>query len=163
MKTIPGYCLFSILFILMLIAPSKGHGQEVLATAGTYAEAAQGSLNWTIGEPLIATGIAGETILSQGFHQPLLMVTSVEAVDPKIALKLYPNPSSDLLNIELLETGGNDFEAVLFHPDGKALKRQRLDFQAVQVMNLQSLPAGTYLLSVFQDQELQASFSVVKH
>jgi hypothetical protein len=163
MKTLWNTFLTTTLCFLALLATKSGYGQKVIATGGAYATTEQGSLNWTIGEPVIATGITAEAILSQGYHQPLLMATSTKEINRKsVALKLYPNPSHAQLNIELRDTSADDFEAVLYSPDGHALKRQRLDFDATHIMDLRSLPAGAYQLSVFRNHELQESFTIIK-
>jgi len=43
--------------------------QKVTSTAGKHFYGSDGSLNWTIGEPIIKTHYGTTNILSQGFHQ----------------------------------------------------------------------------------------------
>jgi hypothetical protein len=47
--------------------------QKVVATGGNYFENANSSLSWTIGEPVIATLIAADNIITQGFHQSFVI------------------------------------------------------------------------------------------
>ena len=57
-------------------------------------------MDYTLGEIAIATFTSGNTILTQGFHQGILKVTtSVENID--IKTKVYPNPTTNFIIIEL--------------------------------------------------------------
>jgi len=61
--------LFSVCFMLGAMA-QVSMDQQVYSSGGDYAENADFSLSWTLGETVIATFGAGDVVLTQGFQQP---------------------------------------------------------------------------------------------
>lgn len=57
---------------LVLIACLHGGAQEVISTTGGFIESSEGSVSWTIGEPIIMTEGSGNNLVTQGFQQPQL-------------------------------------------------------------------------------------------
>lgn len=70
--------LFSILVLLLL----TNHlvAQEILSSAGTTMEGESTQISWTIGEVITATIQNESKQLSQGFHQPDFLSTSLEII-----------------------------------------------------------------------------------
>ena len=60
--------IFGIIFLL--VVTSKIHTQSVISTAGAKHEHTNGSLSWTIGEPISYNSTVGNYALTQGFQQP---------------------------------------------------------------------------------------------
>lgn len=64
-----------ILFTLFMILMISSYSQEVISTAGEHYENSNGSISWTIGEPVIETLESTNNYLTQGFHQPTVIPT----------------------------------------------------------------------------------------
>jgi GH18 family chitinase len=85
--------------------------------------------------------------------------TSTAAIPEDLAIKLYPNPVVDRVQIDLANP--KDLDLTLFSSSLKMLQAQRYP-QATNVsMNLSAYPAGIYLLAVKSDQFVQ-TFKLVK-
>jgi hypothetical protein len=78
------------LFIFTFL--NSGSAQELISTSGNFATGVQGSLSWSIGEPIITTASTANGTLTQGFQQ---------SYDPFLGLAdeinygqftIYPNP-----------------------------------------------------------------------
>ena len=112
-----------ITFLIALFAYSfvwaQSLSQTVNATAGDFYQNGTASLSWTIGEPIVNTLENGSLRLTQGFHQPYLTVSSVNEIG-HIGIRLYPNPSNSILNIDIAETGS--FNADLYDVLGRKLQ-----------------------------------------
>ena len=95
---------------MLLFAASAIHAQLIVASSGNSGSAAGYTVDWTLGEPVIET-ISGSThILTQGMHQTKLLVTSIRVMEfPGLELKVYHNPASDLLTIEVIRSGNELF------------------------------------------------------
>lgn len=93
------------LFVGTLLSSSVAFGQElnVIATSGDHAEGGGYSLSWTMGEVIIPTLNFPDNDVTQGFHQPNVHVLSVNGVEDQTEISVYPNPTSDLLNISTSE------------------------------------------------------------
>ena len=103
------------------------HAQEVIATAGSHGETASGSLNWTVGEPLIETLSDGTSTLTQGFQQSKLTVTAIGDMKvPGIELSVYPNPTKDFITIEVKTGKQIELMLNLIDLNGKLLLQKKL-------------------------------------
>jgi hypothetical protein len=81
--------LFVILCIQLHFAGAKA--QQAVSSAGTYFENESGSISWTLGEVVIETLSAGETILTQGFQQPsILLGTFYENPEIRFSIDRVP-------------------------------------------------------------------------
>ena len=87
------------------------------------------------------------------------LVLNTDEVSSKIEWSVYPNPASDVLNVELEASGKKNF--VLYDMSGRIVQEiissdQRLTF------NLSNIAAGEYLLRVFDAQEVMLETKVLK-
>lgn len=72
---------------------------ELTSASGGYSEGANGSVSWSIGEPIITTSEGFSMDVTQGFHQSNIHVVSVEN-NEEIGISIYPNPTNNFVNIE---------------------------------------------------------------
>jgi hypothetical protein len=141
-----------LLFFLGLLFWSLGFSQsvspEVNASAGDHFTGTNAQLSWTIGETMIETFENGSNQLTQGFHQTNLMVTAVEDLADNFQVKVFPNPATDVLNIEWSEIS-DPLTLRLYDATGKQLLLQKVDNQAMsKTLDLTTYAAGSYLLSL---------------
>ncbi len=68
------------LYLIIIAAATSSNSfcqhnnQSVIAAAGNISKAGNITLEWTLGEPVIETVSTTLGLLTQGFHQPLLIV-----------------------------------------------------------------------------------------
>jgi hypothetical protein len=156
-----------ILFIPLLLSGMVIHGQsqtqQVIATSGGNDKNSDISIAWTIGEPVIATLSTGTAVLTQGFHQPDLEVTVIQSLDGlPYTVEAYPNPTDELLLIQLKNAEARDFQYHLFDMNGKILEQNSLESD-ITAVNMQNYPAGVYLLKVMQKDTEIKTFEIIKH
>ncbi len=142
--------------------------QNAVSAAGDYYTGSFGSLQVNIGgEPVIETITDGTTTFTQGFEQPKFKGTgiiSLPANAPEI--KLFPNPSSDMVNLMYTLTQGGKITYQLFDMAGRALggtSHATQQGQQTEQLDVSSLSQGVYMLNiVFEANDATKSFSVVK-
>ena len=66
---------FISVLIICVITTTISIAQEVISTTGEHYENSNGSISWTIGEPVIETLGSNNNYLTQGFHQPTVIPT----------------------------------------------------------------------------------------
>jgi hypothetical protein len=72
----------------------------VIATDGGYSQTVNGSIAWTIGEPVSETYVTTANITTMGFMQPeLVMATLVNEEKKSNGIIVFPNPVKDDLKI----------------------------------------------------------------
>lgn len=136
---------------------------QVIASAGEHFDNGSVQLSWTLGEVMIDTYDNGTNILTQGFHQTELTVTTVDETLANVRLNLYPNPTSELLNIEL---GNNesDINLQLFDMSGKLVHQAKIEaYQTKYVLPMNLVATGNYLVQMQSvDGKLNTTHQVIK-
>ncbi len=79
--------------------------------------------------------------------------TGLNEINPESKIKIFPNPATEILNIEL--TGINyDVLLSVLSPDGKLIQKQKaspVNHTIQSQLNLSELQKGIYLLKVEND------------
>lgn len=133
-----------------------------MATAGGYDKTSTLSLEWTLGELMVATARLPDHIYTQGFHQPALLVAEqVDLAHPLVTdsaflIQVFPNPVEAILTVrirkhESAQTGRSEEKLLLNLTDilGKTLQTKEVDLLSEPAqLNMGDLPAGVYLLHV---------------
>lgn len=136
---------------------------EVIASAGEHFDNGTTQLSWTLGEVVIDTYDNGTNILTQGFHQTELTITSVEETLSDVRLNMYPNPTSEFLNIEL---GNNekDINLQLFDMSGKLIHKDVINaYDTKYELPMQSVATGKYLIQMqSEDGKMNSTHQVIK-
>jgi hypothetical protein len=119
----------------------------VYGTSGGFGASSTANVSWSIGETLTETVIGSDTRLTQGFEQPRFNLT-IGVVENEAAwsIGVYPNPTADMLSVELTEDHVDAY-AVLFDATGKRAFEQRITARKT-MLDLSALPAGEYFLDL---------------
>jgi hypothetical protein len=151
------------LAVLPMFGMAQSISPEVIASAGEHFDNGTTQLSWTLGEVVIDTYDNGSNILTQGFHQTELTVTSIEETLSDVRMNLYPNPTSEFLNIEL---GNNekDINLQLYDMSGKLIHKDVITANTNKfVLPMQSVATGKYLVQMqSEDGKLNTTHQVIK-
>ncbi|NUO02001.1 MAG: T9SS type A sorting domain-containing protein [Saprospiraceae bacterium] len=137
-------------------------GLSVVGSAGdTKQHPDFGTLYWTVGEVAVETLEESPINLTQGFHQVFYILVSEHGpAKPDWALRLFPNPTTELVTLETSYT--NDLHVSISSLNGQALYSRKIIGGGSNTFDLKDYPAGTYLFSVRDaDQNLQ-TFKILK-
>ena len=137
--------------------------QEIIASGGEHFENMEGSISWTIGKFIHETLSNNELILSQGFHQPEIIVNSI-ADFPELGLKLkaYPNPAENWMQLEFSEGFSQEtFQVQLIDLFGRLHLEQELA-DPITKFDFSNLSSGAYLLRIQGNGQAVHTFKVVK-
>ena len=151
--------LFVALTVKTVIAQSVS--PNLIATSGTSFNDGTSQLDWTMGEPVTATFAVGSDMLTQGFQQPNLMITSINDLETEYLVSIFPNPTIDYVQLQFQ----NLKEAVtveLMSSDGKLLQSKEVNTASELQMDMSKYSAGTYLLSVKDSHSKVKTYQVIK-
>ena len=154
MKTISILIIFTVLTI-------SAYTQEIISSAGGHSEAHGAQISWTLGEPVIETISGGDNTLTQGFHQTKLLVTPVFSITQNNEISVYPNPTKDIVYIQVNGSQMLKSVAGLYSSNGKLLKQFSLIDERT-ILKTQEFPNGSYLLKISKDNTLFQTFKLVK-
>jgi hypothetical protein len=138
-----------LLFCVLVVssyATAQTLSPEVISTSGTSMSNGTTTLDWTLGEPATATLDNSSNMLSQGFHQPSIVVTAIADAATLNEVKVFPNPTIDVVQIQFTTNQKNTL-VELYSVEGKLLEKHSVNSQTVE-MNMSTYPAGTYFLRI---------------
>jgi hypothetical protein len=70
------------------------------------------------------------------------------ATESLITLKVYPNPASDFINVEITPVDTGRINIELFNSSGVKVLNKIIGYQPVFQVNLRDIPSGTYFVKV---------------
>jgi len=117
-------------------------------TAGSF------SYSHTIGETAVEIIQSTDYIFTQGFQQPCIKFTR-EDPPPGIGVKVYPNPVTDYVNVELFGDSSRTFNIEVISISGTIVASERLVFTGMY-WNVEQIPAdklsrGLYFVRVISE------------
>lgn len=153
------FIVISVFFISTLLFSQEK--LEVISSAGGDYSDNNISVSWTIGEPVISTLKQGDFVITQGFHQSKYIVTSInETKIVPFEVNVFPNPTTDLINVKINQTDLKGYDIKLFDISGKILYSKNIKSNNNQ-LDLSQYNAGQYILKV-SNKKSTRSFSIVK-
>lgn len=127
----------------------------VASSGGTY-QGASMQLDWTLGEFAMTTIGHSTGQLTQGFHQPSYLITSIHEFTNDVGqITVFPNPTVGQLRMKLKFDKERNIRIELFQLDGRVLWLETFKgYQIEKMKDLGHLPNASYLLrfSVDEDQ-----------
>lgn len=145
--------------LLLFLCPFSFIPQEVVSTQGESYLIANTSIVFTIGEVVVNTGFDGVIELTQGFHQTNLNLTAMEDHNPSFNATIFPNPTTDILNIKTSMFEGVTYS--IYNAQGKLILRDKLYFEQTPV-NVRQFTVGAYLLKLNAEEKKQKTYKLIK-
>jgi len=164
--------ILSIICIFVLAATTANAQtleRNVVASSGRYLTNPNINLtlSCTIGEPVVETLTDIKLILTQGFQQPLEneVETSIDYTTVDWNIKAFPNPFSDVLNVEISSDIATEFTITVTNLLGQNFGGQYLanhyPGKNVYQLNTANLSQGMYIVTVAsKDGKLVKSFKI---
>ena len=111
--------------------------QQVFASAGK----GSASFDYTIGEPLTLPFQNIRAAITQGFHQPQIVVVSTENLVENYGISLFPNPTAHFLSVQT--NISEPISVEIIDVSGKNLIVQN-NINANNPIAVESISAGVY-------------------
>ena len=169
-----------ILSLLCIVFTSKGYCQNTINVTNHSANINGMLFEYSIGEmTLISTEKNTNIIVTQGFLQPItqqsstsISMNSSENVSDMLndtPIKVYPNPSSNIVFVETIEPIKTNIVYQLFDALGKEIFKKEIQWEAgpnKYALDLKSFAAGAYYLMIHKSTAntslLSTSFKIQK-
>ena len=142
--------------ILLLFFGFSLKSQTLISSGGSV----DNRFSYSLGEVLISTTADTARIITAGFHQPNLWGVAV-VENPGIRARVYPNPTSSRVTLELLNMLPLGKTLLLTGSDGKILYNSPITAEMTDI-SFDSYPAGTYSLSISEAGEIIANYRIIK-
>jgi hypothetical protein len=156
--------LFVLLFFVSVkMLSSQTLFPEVFSCFGGYGENSTVQLTWTVGEPLFTTVENSNNILTQGFNQTLIVEEIISELNeiPGCLFKVFPNPTSDVINVSIKMEEQKELMLLLLDINGKTVFTGKYS-NTIERIDVTGFAAGVYLLKVTDGKNSFKLFKVQK-
>jgi len=154
-----------VLTILTVFVGLPMLAQEAIPATGGDVTESEGSVSYTIGQVLYITNTGTNGSVAEGVQQPYELSVDVgieQAKDINFICKAYPNPSTDLLILEVESAANEDLYFQLYDMMGKLLVSKKL-LNIKTNISMANLAPSTYFLKVTDHQKVVKTFKIIKN
>jgi hypothetical protein len=154
-----------VLTAVMVFAGIPILGQENIPAAGGDVIGTEGSVSYSIGQVVytIKKGINGFVV--EGVQQPyeISVLVGIEpARNTNLICTVYPNPTNDLLTLEVDIADNENLFYQLYDMLGKLLVSKNL-IDKKTIISMANLAPATYFLKVTDNQKVVITFKIIKN
>jgi Secretion system C-terminal sorting domain len=148
--------------VLLLGLAGDLQAQEATTSTGGVATGTGGTVSYSIGQ-VFYTAIGTNGSATQGVQQAYV-ISTVTGIPSAIGIELsvYPNPTTDLLNLNVGNYDNGKLSYQLYDLQGKLLENKKI-VGSSSVIKMKNLPSSTYFLNVANDQAKVKTFRIIKN
>lgn len=139
--------------------------QEVNSSAGGYYKQINGSMQFTIGEPLTETYTDTTATLYQGFQQGSYIIVSVteQPIIADLNISLYPNPSSGIFNLKVESNETTVFKIDVVDAQGKCIIHKETNSKNSEAIDLSNFASSIYYVTITNtEKNYIKTFKIIK-
>ena len=153
-----------VLIVLFSIKFTGLIAQNTTAATGGEATGNGGIVSYTIGQTFINVNTGDSGYIIEGVQQPyeisITLIKNSEDTNPDI--KIYPNPTSSYLNLNVGNNYTVDMSYKLYDADGKKIQSNDINNKGVHI-KMGTYSPGTYFLKVFKGKNEIKVFKIIKN
>jgi hypothetical protein len=152
-----------VLLFTLLLVEGLAHAQESTNTSGGEATGSGGSVSYSVGQVVYTTNTGSSGSVAQGVqHAYEIFVVGVNDSQSNISLNAYPNPTADVLTLQISNYNNEKLMYQLYDLNGKLLSSAQIIAQQT-LINTSTLPVSTYFIDVLnQENKKVQSFKIFK-
>ena len=152
-----------LLIATLFLGAFQAQAQESVATSGGNASGTNGNVCYTVGQEVYTTYTGTTGSVAQGVQQPFEIQTVLGADNFNINLQLavYPNPTTNWLQLEVRNTDFSNLSYQLFDLNGKMILNEKITAETSSIQ-MERLPAAIFLLKVVNNNKEVKTFKIIK-
>lgn len=153
---------YSIALIFIWILIVQGEAQSVIGSTGNEGNTGNMSINYTVGEVAITTISNDSITLSQGFHQPCLVITAIKETFLPGEIKVFPSPTTSILQVQLEGFEPKNLTISMHDLTGKVVFNSNMN-TAIWQTDISELPGGIYIITITDTRSNKSnSYKIIK-
>ena len=152
-----------LLVTTLLLGLTQVNAQEAVVTSGGNASGTNGNVSYSVGQTIYTTNLGTNGSVAQGVQQAFEIYTLLGAENFNINLQLavYPNPTTNWLQLEVKNTDFTNLSYQLFDLNGKMIYNQKVTAET-STISMEQLPAAIFLLKIVSNNKEVKSFKIIK-
>ncbi len=146
-----------------LLMTGSALGQEAASASGGDALGSGGIVNYSVGQVAYTTNSGTNGTVSQGVQQTFeIFITDIKETTLNISLHVFPNPTAENLNLQILDYKNEALQYQVYDMQGKLQNSGQIASGQTSI-DMNNLPSATYLLYVNQGNKTIQSFKIIKN
>jgi len=146
--------------LIFLAGQSQEISRSVKGTSGGSYASGGNSMDFVIGEPVTANYANASYILTQGFIQGNMIITSVEP-EANVDIQVWPNPVGSSLHVQYDASRLQTPVLTVYNSNGRVLeKKQAMSDQLT--MDFSAYQSGVYVLEITDGSERVKTIQLIK-
>lgn len=152
-----------LLVTTLLLGLTQVNAQEAVVTSGGNTTGTNGNVSYSVGQIVYTTNSGATGSVAQGVQQPFEIQTLLGAENFNINLQLavYPNPTTNWLQLEVKNTDFTNLSYQLFDLNGRMIYNQKITAET-STISMEQLPAAIFLLKVVNNNKEVKTFKIIK-
>lgn len=152
-----------LLVTTLLLGLTQVNAQEAVVISGGNATGTNGNVSYSVGQIVYTTNSGATGSVAQGVQQPFEIQTLLGAENFNINLQLavYPNPTTNWLQLEVKNTDFTNLSYQLFDLNGRMIYNQKITAET-STISMEQLPAAFFLLKVVNNNKEVKTFKIIK-
>lgn len=132
--------------LLLFLLPNAVRSQEIIGSSGDFFPFSNGSITFTIGEPITETAALSNGFLTQGFQQTFPSTSSLLEAEIE-STSFYPNPANEVIEL-VIPKGLLYNQLFVLDASGKQIQTVELNELIHQQIDIRQLSRGCYFIFV---------------
>ena len=152
------------IIVIALLWVGSAHAQEATTAAGGDASNTDGSVAYSVGQIVYTTILGNNGSVAQGVQQPyeIYIVSGIENTTINLAMAVYPNPTTDFLQLEVTGEISQALSFQLVDMEGKIIESRKI-VNATETIDMGLLASAPYLLKVSNKNKIIKTFKIIKN
>jgi hypothetical protein len=155
------YCILNV-FIALFAIPVMA--QQSVNASGGDANGAGGTVAYSVGQVVYTTNDSPQGNIAQGVqHAYEIYAVSTEEIGSDLFVLVYPNPTPDVLTVQIDGVNNERISIEIVDLQGKRLRNEQVT-ESITQMDMSGLPSSTYFIHIVgQQQQKIKTFKVIKN
>ncbi|VXA95174.1 conserved exported hypothetical protein [Flavobacterium sp. 9AF] len=138
--------------------------QQSMVSSGGNASGTGGSTSYSVGQIVYTTHVGTNGSVAQGVQQPFEIQTVLgsEIFSITLDVAIYPNPTTDVLNLSIKETQFSNLSYQLVDFNGRVLVNSLINNQDTTII-MNDYQKAIYMLNVVENNKIIKTFKIIKN
>ena len=147
----------------VLLVVAQLNAQEANVSSGGNTNGTNGNVSYSVGQVVYTTNIGSTGSMAQGEQQPfeIQTVLGVDNFNVNLQMTVYPNPTVNLLSLEVKDYDTTAMSYQLFDLNGSLILDNKIATNTTTI-NLEQYPSAIYLLKVIDNNKEVKIFKIIK-
>ena len=151
-----------IALLLFIFCLNNAYTQKIILSGGGEASGSTGIVSYSIGQIAFMTLTGAEGVVTEGVQQPYeILFNGLNEPGLSLECAAYPNPATSFVKLKIENHEIKNLSYRLYTLNGLILK-ENLIKEKETIIPMDELMAGTYLLTVSENEIAVNSYKIIK-